>query len=249
MLYEISSKTGVGIDELKRMTWNEVVDNVILPKMAGPRPTRWCIHDDFMNLMANHHRVMYQKNEYLTAIMLEIALQRLSCGAVSHPSNPTTWPEPLPTAYWAYSSRWDECHVMTQGCYNFICSAMEQCLRIEMTRNHAMAILLGLMEVISPDGEHNAYYLYKHEFEARCMYNKARELAEKYGEYDELFKSYAKPKQWEKHIDWFSQNYERINWKQFFAGTQCLTGNWFRRWRQESAIKRRIKLATMPVAS
>lgn len=245
---EISRKTCVPIVELTKMPWNKVVDEIILPKMAGPVGTRWCIHDDFMNLLADYHNEMYLNDAYTTSVMLEIALQRLSCGAVRHPNNPTTWPEPLPEKYWEYSSKWDEDHVMTQGCYNFICSAMGMCLNIELTRNHAMAILLGIMEAVSPTGEHNCYYLYKHEFEARCMYNKAQELVEEYGRYEELFESYAKPGQWEKHIDWFSRNYEEIDWNKFFENTKCLSGNWFKRWRQKSDIKQRIKIATLSVA-
>lgn len=247
--YEISSKTKVSVEELAKKSWSEIVDEVILPKMAGPVKTRWCINDDFMTLMADYHEEMYLKDKDTTSVMLEIALQRLSCGAVRHSNNPTTWPEPLPVKYWEYSSKWDEGHVMTQGCYNFICSgAMELCLKIDLTRNHAMAILLGIMEDVLPSGEHNCYYLYKHEFEARCMYNIAQGLAEKFGKYEELFESYAKPGQWEKHIDWFSQNYGKINWEKFFENTKCLSGNWFQRWRQKSNIKQRIKIATLPVA-
>ena len=108
------------------------------------------INDMFMNLLANFPQEISEKNIVLAPILFEIGLQRLSCGAVLHDDTP--WPEPLPMKYREYSSRWDERHVMSEGCYNFIMNGLEQSLNFEMTRDHALKILFGLMEYTDAAG-------------------------------------------------------------------------------------------------
>ncbi len=230
-------------------SWKEIVDTIIFPHMAGPNGTRWCIHDMFMNFMADFAAEAYQKDAYTGSAMLETALQRLSCGAVLHEATP--WPEPLPKEYWDYSSKWDESHILTQGCFNFIMKGIETALKCEMTKDHALKILFGLMAYISPNGkvDHSYYAIGDFEKQATTLFHHASKLVEEYASYENIYKHYAMPGQWEKHIFWFSENQKKINWKNFFRETKSAdTGNIFKRWKQRRAIKNKIMIAAMPKA-
>ncbi len=251
MINYIEKKTGE--TNLRNKSWKEIVDTVVLPKMAGPKGTRWCINDLFMNFVADFAYEIESKGNYIASALLEIGLQRLSCGAVKHEATP--WPEPLPEEYWSYSSKWDEAHVMTEGCYNFIMKAMKSCLRNKVTRSHARAILFGLMKQLSPNGEtpRDSYYSLamsdvctKSRFSA--LYCQAERLVEAYTSEEELYAHYAQPEQWQKHKRWFAENVQMLNWKKFFADTKCTEGNFIRRWRQRRAIKKELRLMLLPVA-
>ena len=248
MLREIEKTTGKS--GLEKMSWKTIVDEVILPMMAGPKGTRWCINDRFMNFLAEFSYDVSLKDEYTATQMLEIALQRLSCGAVLH--EPTPWPEPLNKEYHAYSSYYDEPHILTEGCYNFILKAMETCLKNKTTHFHALKILFGIIEHVTPNGELIGMYVAEEvEPKMNIMYAHAIHLVEhpKMGAtFDDLYTHYAKPGQWEKHKQWFADNLKQIDWKRFFADTKCLKGNPFQRWQQKRAIKKEIGMLTVAVA-
>ncbi len=237
-----------GVSNLSNMSWQDIVNNVILPKMAGPRETRWCINDMFMNFVADNAYSIYITDKYLAGVLFEIALQRLSCGAVLH--EPTSWPEPLPKQYWDYSSKWDEAHVMTDGCYNFLCKAMDTCMKCEMTRSHALKVLLGLVSHISPNGSVNYGYLLPEKVKEKSaeLYAHAKRTAEEFGTVEELYKSYAHPGQWEKHKCWFADHLTDLDWDRFFEDTKCLKGNFFQRFIQKRTIKEDLKKLSLTVA-
>jgi len=246
LITRIEKETGV--QNLGLMSWSKIVNEVVLPKMAGPKETRWNINDMFMNFVADHAFEISWEDRTIAGVLFEIGLQRLSCGAVLH--EPTSWPEPLPKQYWDYSSKWDESHVMTQGCYNFIMKAMETCLENSDTKDHALKILFGLLKHISPNGEvsHNYYALGEFKSKSVELYVHARRLVEKYAYFGELYANYAQPGQWQKHKLWFSDNIKKLNWNKFFADTQCLEGNFVARWRQKRHIKKELKKLSLPVA-
>ena len=228
---------------LSLLSWQEIVDKVVLPKMAGPEDTRWCINDMFMNLLAYFPQEITEKNIVLTPVLLEIALQRLSCGAVLH--DPTPWPEPLPKKYWKYSSKWDEKHVMTEGCYNFIMLGIEQALKFEMTRNHALKILFGLMQYTDAVGNiYAGFMLGDLKNKAAQLYCHAEKLVEKYASFDEIYPYYARQGQWEKHIVYLGEYIDKINWDDFFERTHAVTTkNFISRRIQRNAIRKKIKKA------
>lgn len=246
LITEIEKVTRVS--NLNQMSWQEIVEKVVLPKMAGPRETRWCINDMFMNFVADNAYSIYITDKYLAGVLFEIALQRLSCGAVLH--EPTSWPEPLPKQYWDYSSKWDEAHVMTDGCYNFLCKAMDACMKCEMTRSHALKVLLGLVSHISPNGSVNYGYLLPKEIEKNSvkLYAYAERTAEEFGTFEELYQSYARPEQWAKHKVWFADHLKDLDWDKFFKDTKCLKGNFFQHLLQRRAIKRELEKLSLPVA-
>jgi hypothetical protein len=163
---------------------------------------------------------------------------------------PTSWPDPLPKKYWDYSSKWDEDHLMSEGCYNFIINAMSECLKCEMTRSHAIKILLGLISHIMPNGTVVSSYLLPDNIESRAaiLYQHAKRTVEKHASFDELYRSYARPGQWEKHKIWFADNLNKLDWNKFFTDTKCLNGNFFQRLRQKLTIKNEIKKLSLRVA-
>lgn len=246
LILQIEKETGV--TNLDKMSWHDIIDNVILPKMAGLVQNRWAISDIFMHFVANNAYDIYLIDKQKASILYEIALQRLSCGAVLHES--TTWLETLPKKYWDYSSKWDETHVMTSGCYNFILKAMEMCLKDEETKDHAQKILFGLLKHISPNGEvsHCYYHLADFKPKATELYFHAERLVEEYVSFEELYRNYAQPAQWQKHKLWFSQHYEKLDWKKFFVDTACLSGNFIQRIKQRQSIKKELKKLALPVA-
>ena len=236
---------------LSLKSWKKIVDTVVLPKMAGPKneiQSRYEINDMYMNLLAKYAYDISCKDQTVAPILFEIGLQRLSCGAVLHDSTP--WPEPLPEKYWEYSSCWDEGHVMTQGCYNFIMNGLEQALKFEMTRDHALKILLGLMQHISPTGNVDINYsLSNFEDKAAQLYRHAERLVEEYASFEEIYPYYAHPTQWEKHIFFLSQHKKKIKWNDFFERTQAVTKKNFISARiQRNAIRKKIERAAMPIA-
>lgn len=237
--------------DLSLKNWSDIVNQVILPKMAGPKnkaQSRYMINDMFMNLIAKYAYDISCKDQTLAPILFEVALQRLSCGAVLHDSTP--WPEPLPMKYWEYSSRWDERHVMTEGCYNFIMYGIEQALKFDMTRNHALKILFGLMEYTDANGNvASGFMLSDFKDKAAKLYHHAETLVERHASFEEIFPYYARIGQWEKHILYLSQNKKKINWSVFFDKTQAVTqGNFISRRLQRNALRKKIERAAMPVA-
>lgn len=85
-----------GVNNLENRSWQDVVDNVILPMMAYPANQRNRIGNAFMKFMAEFTQDVCRKDEHLGEIMLEIAMQRISDGAVLHPDDPTPTFEALP---------------------------------------------------------------------------------------------------------------------------------------------------------
>lgn len=232
---------------LSSKSWQEIVDTVVLPKMAGPKETRWCINDKFMNFLAIHAYDISCKDQTLAPILFEIGLQRLSCGAVLHDSTP--WPEPLPKKYWEYSSKWDEPHIMSAGCFNFILLGIKQALNFEMTRDHALKILFGLMQYTDRTGNiYSGFMLNDFKDKATQLYRHAERFVEENASFEEIYPYYARPGQWEKHIFYLSKHRHKINWDDFFEKTQAAKGNFISRRLQRNAIRKQIERASMPVA-
>ena len=130
-----------GVNNLENRSWQDVVDNVILPMMAYPANQRNRIGNAFMKFMAEFTQDVCRKDEHLGEIMLEIAMQRISDGAVLHPDDPTPTFEALPQAYRTYGSQngylGGEPGLMGKECEDFIVNALPVCLEHAKTRSHA----------------------------------------------------------------------------------------------------------------
>ena len=239
-----------GEQNLSSKPWQEIVDDVILPEMAGSKDTRSCFNDMFMNLLAIHAYDISCKDQTLAPILFELGLQRLSCGAVSHEDmDDMHWIGILPREYLQYSPHWDFNHIMTQGCYNFIMNGLEMALKFEKTRDHALKILFGLMDKITPTGKVDRNYtLGNFKDKAAQLYRHAERLVEENASFEEIYPYYARPNQWEKHIFFLSQHKAKIDWDDFFEKTQAITKkNFISRRLQRNIIRKRIEIAAMPV--
>ena len=216
MYNEISASCGKTVAELKNMPWKKCVIDVMLPTMAGFQQNRWRIGDTFMKFMARHVKEVVMEDFQVGMNLLEIAMQRLSNGAVLHEA--ISWPEPLDKEYWEYSSRWDEPGLMSEGCYQFIVSGLPVCLRHNETREHALKILFGLIEHLDAEGRISNYLLPdKFKNEAVFLYGFAQNQVENNASFAEVFNHYAKPGEWKKHKVWFATHAVKVNWKDFYT--------------------------------
>ena len=234
---------------LANKPWKEVVDNIILPKMAG-KSNRWCINDKFMLLMALHYYDVMLESISLYSTLQQIALQRLSCGAVRHEY--VSDAKPLPKEYHEYSSVHDEAHVMTEGCYEYIMSgAFEWCFRDERNKHHAQEIAFGLIHHISPQGDIAWNYTFPEALKCRGinLYTKMTYLVEKHCDFDTLFEHYAQENEWKKHRIWLANNYQKIDWTKFFERTKTLSGNFVKRFFTKREIQRELYRLSLPAAS
>ncbi len=78
----------------------------------------------------------------------------------------------------------------------------------------------------------------------------AREWVEKYASKEEIFRHFAQPGQWSRHLDWFAQEAQasRLDWKQFFAAIHPEEKeNIFKRWRRQRDTMKLILRYNMPV--
>lgn len=230
--------------DLSKKDWKEIVDKVILPKMAGPRETRWCINDMFMNFVDKYAKEIAAEDHYTATAMFIIGLQRIACGAVANVKFPAHWLDALPKEYHNYSSYWDEAHILTKGCYNFIMgAAMEESLNNTQTRAWALAVLFAIEESFSSKDKEILYAVDELKDKAQELYQRAEKLVEKYADFDEIYKHYATPRQWQKHLRWFQKNQQKWEWKKFFADTQADKGNFFKKWQRRRFTKKLIQTA------
>ena len=217
MYNEISASCKKTVAELKNMPWKKCVIDVMLPTMAGHQNNRWRIADPFMKFMARYAKEVVMEDFRVGINLLEIAMQRLSNGAVLHEA--ASWPEPLEKEYWSYSSRWDEPGLMSEGCYQFIVSGLPVCLQYQETREHALKILFGLISYLDADGTLQSGYMLPDEFkrEGAFLYGFAKTQIEKNAKMEEVYRHYAQPEEWKKHKSWFAEHAKEMNWKEFFS--------------------------------
>lgn len=234
-----------GEQNLSSKTWQEIVDEVILPRMAGTRASRCSIGDMFLNFLAYFPSEISVKDLDLAPVLFEIGLQRLSCGAVIHDEIP--WLETLPKEYQQYSSSWDFNHTMTQGCYNFIMNGLEIALKLKTTRDHALKILFGLMQYITPTGEVDSnYVLGDFTDRAEKLFHHAEKLVETYASFEEIYPYYVCPVQWEKHLSYLGKNKDKLNWDDFFEKTKTVKkGNFISMRIHKNVIRKRIENAAV----
>lgn len=244
-----------GVNNLENRSWQDVVDNVILPMMAYPANRRNRIGNAFMKFMAEFTQDVCRKDEHLGNIMLEIAMQRISDGAVLHPDDPTPTFEALPQAYRTYGSQngylGGEPGLMGKECEDFIVNALPVCLEHAKTRSHALAIAFGLVHYLNEDGEEQEGYMLDSVAYApngKLLYTLAKQWAEKYADEETIFRHYAQPNQWRKHIAWFAEQEkaEKLDWENFFAATKAAgEGNFFKRWQNKLRIQKEIRACAL----
>lgn len=245
----IESKTGER--NLRSKTLEEVVNTIVLPKMVGG-PKREFIGDAFMHLMREHYYSIRIecKDLKLYQALQQLALQRLTRGAVEHDYVEAT--RPLPNEYFQYSAVHDAPYPMTEGCCDYILSdAFEATFYDDANKHHAEEIAFGIIRHTLPNGSIDPSWNLPEKFRVRGQnfYSKATYLVEKYSTFETIFDHYAQPSEWQKHKCWFANNYQKIDWDMFFERTKTLSGNWVKRFFMKREIKRKLYRLSLPVAS
>lgn len=238
-----------GVKNLEEMDWEKVVDEVILPKLAGTPNHRYRIGSPFMAFMAKFGDVCWHKNYQLGLVLNEIALQRISNGAVVHKEDPTPTFEALPEKYRPYASASGyvgcEPGLMGKDEEDFLLNCLEDCSGFKDLKGHVLAICFGLSENISLDGEaRNGYML------GTCDYQPSgvalRELADKIIQKcatpEQAFKHWARPDRWREHKAYFATRLRNgtFAWETFWNAIAPTKLNWWRRWVEKRKVRQEL---------
>lgn len=241
-----------GVENLSEKPWKEVVNQVILPRLAGRAEYRNRIYPEYMKFLSLFAKEVCIKDNYLGEIMLEIAMQRISNGAVLHEDDKTPTFEALPEAYREYASQnyclGGEPGLMGEEEYAFIMQALPVCLQYDNTRTHALAIAFGILKHLTPEGEVSDSYMFgttNFKPNGKALYAAALSWVISHATWDELFHHFAQPAQWQKHKKWFKQEIEcgNLTWKDFFKAIEDPKSGIFKRWRTRARIKKEIMSA------
>ncbi len=230
-LNKVAAMSGKNVNELVGMSQNEVVNKVILPIIVQPTGQDirgWRIGDDYMSLIAEFGEYCWQQDAFTGEILLEIALQRISCGAVLHEASSY---KILPEAYWKYSAMCDQPGLMSDACFDFLQKQIVTCLKAKLTREHAQKIIFGLIDHLDEQGnELNGYMLKYGHFhtDTQTVFSWAWETAGKYFTYEELYDHFATPERWERFIPFFKEN-RPIIYKPDFCKRIGVSGFWNKR--------------------
>ena len=133
--------------------------------------------------------------------------------------------------------------------YAFIMQALPVCLQYDNTRTHALAIAFGILKHLTPEGEVSDSYMFgttNFKPNGKALYAAALSWVMCHATWDELFRHFAQPKQWQKHKAWFKQEItsKKISWRKFFETTQAAgTGFFVKRWRNRARVEKEIMSA------
>ncbi len=202
-----------------------ILDWILQP--TGQDIRGWRISPYYMNLMTEFGEYLYKKDPFTGWILLEIALQRLSCGAVLH--EPTPVQKALPEPYRKYSAACDQYGIMSEDCWKFLTTQGKLCFNIEETCDHVTKIVFGLLDHLTPDGhELNGYMT--GQISGKEMYDWAWEIANEEISFKARYDHFATPERYAKYALFFKENQNQIDWNDFFKriGLNGLK-NFFRR--------------------
>ena len=146
VLAQVSPAT---VKEISAHGMKAIMEEIILPLIvhhSGERNDNH-ISDEFMQFMADFGLTIHKSSPECYQIMGEIALQRLSQGAVRHDYLSTDYK--FSSKYAKYSASQDEHCRMSDACWNFFKSNGRLLVADEMLKDHACAILYAIIE--APD--------------------------------------------------------------------------------------------------
>lgn len=231
-------------DQFLSLNWEEQVDFILLHLAGGPN--RWCIYKDFMNFMAEFCQECIDEDKKagtnLSKWLFTVAMQRLSKGAVLH--KPVSFRNQLEGKYWIYSSAYDDYHIMTEDCLNFIYFGLPVAAKYAPTKDYALTIAWGLLEHLDEDGNTtNGFSLDcpNPNDEGQRLFSTAHHIVMNAGLSDEeIFEHFAEPDQWRKHIDWLWRHLDEKRWKQFFE-KQGIPSSGLKGWKARKTLKKEMK--------
>ncbi len=241
-------------DQLMKMSFKEVALKVILPEMAGNKYFRKRIQPTYMSFMADYGFVCLAEDREIGTILNEIAMQRLSCGAVLHEES-TAKSSVLPEEFREYASQ-----KYARGClpepmdakdYNFILKQMGTCCLLPQYADHAKALCFGLVQYLTPAGQTLENYMlgiWIGTQEGIRLYKLAHDLIMKHATDEERFLNWAKKEQWQRHLHYFARKWRdgELDFDKFLEAIGAKEGGFWQRWKKSREIKSLFKQAELP---
>lgn len=220
MIQFVSQQSGTPEEKVASLSWYEQV-NFILYHLAG-NSNRWCINDRFMYFMAKFGQECIKEDiktgHDFSSVLFTVAMQRLSKGAVLHA--PVDLLETLPFEFRGYSSYYDDYHIMTPGCLEFIYHGLPVAAKLTHTKDYALTIAQGLAEHLDELGcRYNGFSLGCENAtdEGKRLFSKACSIIENNLPKEQVFAIYAQPHQWQKHTKWLKKYLAKEKrWQEFF---------------------------------
>lgn len=196
----------------------KLMDEVILPSIVRPTGQDirgWYIGDDFMSLMAKYGEYIAGVSGSCYDILAEIAMQRLSHGAVLH--EPTPVVEALPPEYRKYSSANDQPGLMSEACWEFYRANAKLLLARPRLHTHAAKIARGIITHSDDDGCELGGYMWGNEYCIKTPLLEARRFCMELLDnmVDETFE-HITADNWLRFVHFLNKHQEKINWKSFY---------------------------------
>ena len=169
MLQAIAKLCKIDVCTLEGKSLDDIIKQYILPLSLHEQGENF-ISSRFMQFLADYGQDCMNMDSYSSEVLLEIAMQRISKGAVSHSIYDLNMA--LSEKYRQYSSANDQSKVMDQACWNFLRNNLKACCKIsfhQTWRRHAYQILFGLLRCFDYDGGTNGSVRDGYEFDSHAV--------------------------------------------------------------------------------
>lgn len=200
----------------KVMPWRNVMDSYILPEIlkSGGSARNYHISDEYMEVVAEFAPLIRNSDSQTAEILLEFAMQRISCGAVKHKYIGAALN--VPQKYVYYSTFQDKPAPMNDACFDFLLRAFPYCLVSDKLKKHASAILFGLIfNLDNNTGKPlNGYSLGDLSVPSEKVMKWAWETALIFIPFEEFWLKLVSDG-WLKYKKFFTQNWDKIDIKKF----------------------------------
>lgn len=207
------------VTEIQYLSQKKIVDEYILPRavhMTGDEERGAYISDDFMHFMSMYGDTCFLLDQASGEALYELAMQRISCGAVRHKFHSIPLDKVLPPKYLRYAAWKDKVMPMSLECWEFLHKQLHFIISDRRLREHAVAILLGILDTINsserlPDG----YLLPIDHFtpDPRDMFAWAKKIV---SDYDirlkhVFFGYFSQPDKWQHYLWFWHQKWPEFN--------------------------------------
>lgn len=148
-LQAVAAASGMSyVDELYGRSHRSIVEDYILKNVVRVfcRREDECVSRQFMNLMADYGQYCVDCHRPSGELLMELAMQRISQGAIPHASYDMLLA--LPQKYWNYSTIGDLLEPLDDACVNFLQNNLRFCmenLQNKRWRRHAELIKEGIL--------------------------------------------------------------------------------------------------------
>lgn len=199
-------------------TWLQITEQYVLPEILkkGGSARNYVISDDYMLFMSDYAALICDSDFKTGSVLLEIGMQRLSCGAVKHLAATTVLA--LPQRYVFYSTFFDKPALLSDACFAFLQNCLPLCFKKESLQKHAQQILFGLIcNLDSKTGaELNGYVLANPTltFSNKQVFDWAWQTGLECMDFEAFWTELARDN-WCKYKDFFVQNWDKIDIRKF----------------------------------